>query len=177
MSLASDGSLSDIYEICKQCGKIFENELDLSNNIERVHVYQETFAIYLCEECGFRGTDLQDIRIHISDTHSYDSTLSNEANSLRDLGIESLPMITQCMKQNPQDLNINDKGDILLDEESDVEDFNSQDELLLQEEDGYASPDEFELIVPRKTRAAKTLVEVPRKKRKAVQEVAETKRK
>ena len=75
--------------------KIFENELDLSNHIERVHVHGDTFAIYPCEECGFRGTDLQEIRIHISETHRNDSTLSNEANSLRDLGIESLPMITQ----------------------------------------------------------------------------------
>ena len=59
---------------------------------------------------------------------------------------------------------------------SDDEDFNSQDELLLQEEDGNGSPDEFELIFPRKTHAAKTLIEVPTKKRKAAQEVAETKR-
>ena len=67
-------------------------------------------------------------------------------------------MITQRRKQNLQDLNIDENGDILLDEDSDDEDFIFQDELLLQEEDGCASPDEFELIVPRKTRAAKTLV-------------------
>ena len=85
-------------------------------------------------------------------------------------------MITQRRKQNLQDLNIDENGDILLDEDSDNEDLNSQDELLLQEEDDYASPDECELFIPRKTCAAKTLVEVPAKKRKNVQEVVETKR-
>ena len=50
-------------------------------------------------------------------------------------------------------------GDILLDEDSDDEDFNSQDELLLQEEEDYASHNEFEITVPIKTRTNKTLVE------------------
>ena len=43
MLMASEGSISDIYETCKQCGKIFENELDLANHVERVHEYGETF--------------------------------------------------------------------------------------------------------------------------------------
>ena len=54
MSLASEGSLSDVYETCKQCGKIFENKLDLPNHIERVHEYGENFEIYPCEECGYK---------------------------------------------------------------------------------------------------------------------------
>ena len=171
MSLASDGSLSDVYERCKQCGKMFENELDLKNHIERVHVYGETFAIYPCEECGFRGTDVQEFKTHISETHSNDSTLYNTANSLRHLGIESLPIISQRRKQNLKDLNIDENGDILLDEDSDDEDFNSQDKLLLQEEEDYASHNEFEITVPMKTRATKTLVEEPTKKRKVDQDI------
>ena len=65
MSLASDGSISDIYETCKQCDKIFENELDLANHEKRVHEYVETFELYPCEECCFRGTDLVEIKSHI----------------------------------------------------------------------------------------------------------------
>ena len=45
MSLASEGSLSDVYETCKQCGKLFENELELANHIERVHEYGDNFEI------------------------------------------------------------------------------------------------------------------------------------
>ena len=48
---------------------------------------------------------------------------------------------------------------MLLDEDSGDEDYNSQDGLHLQEDDDYASPDEFELIEPRKTHAAKTVVD------------------
>ena len=48
MSLASDGSLSDIQEKCKECGKLFENELDLANQIERDHEYIETYELYPC---------------------------------------------------------------------------------------------------------------------------------
>ena len=45
MSLASEGSLSDVYNTCKQCGKLFENELELANHIERVHEYGDNFEI------------------------------------------------------------------------------------------------------------------------------------
>ena len=63
MSILSYGSLSDIYEICSQCGKILENELDLENHKERVHENGE--QLYPCEECGFRGSDMKEIKDHI----------------------------------------------------------------------------------------------------------------
>ena len=97
MSLASEGSISDIYETCQQCGKIFENELDLANHVERVHEYGETFEIYPCEECGFRGTDIKSIRIHIANSHENTSSASE---SLEDLGIVKLPVVTKRRKQN-----------------------------------------------------------------------------
>lgn len=174
MSLASNGSLLDVYEICKQCWKMFENEVDLRNHIERVRVYGETFAIHPCEECWFRGTDVQELKTHISETHSNDSALYYTVNSLRHLGIESLPIIPKSRKQNLKDSNIDENGDILLDEDSHDEDFNSQDELLLQEEEAYASHNE--ISVPMKTRATKSLVKKPTKKRKIDQEIVVSKK-
>jgi uncharacterized C2H2 Zn-finger protein len=89
ISLKSDGSIYDIYEKCKQCGKLFENELDLFNHETRVHEYGETFDIYPCEECGFRGTDLGAIKTHIAEVH-VDGNISDsdrDSNSLEELGI------------------------------------------------------------------------------------------
>ena len=47
MSLASDGTISNIWETCKTCGKVFENEQDLKNHMERVHVYGELFQLLM----------------------------------------------------------------------------------------------------------------------------------
>ena len=132
MSLASEGSLSDVYETCKQCGKLFENELDLANHIERVHEYGENFEIYPCEECGYRGTDITSIRKHIADSHEKSR---NACDSLEELGIVALPVVAKRRKQNFRDLNIDDNGDIMLDDDEDDEDFESRDEILLAEEE------------------------------------------
>ena len=43
MSLASEGTLSDIHDTCKQCGK---HELDVANHELRVHEFGETFDLY-----------------------------------------------------------------------------------------------------------------------------------
>ena len=170
MSLASDGSISDIYETCKQCGKVFENELDLANHEKRVHEYGETFALYPCEECGYRGTDLKEINTHIEEAHRGESLLSEteassldgsldgsllsetEASSLEELGIKKLPEITQRRKQNLKDLNIDENGEILMEDDTDDEDFDSQEELLLLEEDDWV-PVEKLPISTRRTRA------------------------
>ena len=77
MSLASDGTISYIWETCKTCGKVFENELDLKNHMERVHVYGELFQLYPCEECGFRASDLTELRIHHAEGHPADESISS----------------------------------------------------------------------------------------------------
>jgi hypothetical protein len=179
MSLASDGSISDIYETCKTCDKNFENELDLANHEKRLHEYGETF-----EKCGFRGTDLVAIKSHVVEVHRGESnaTLSIlsdvsdmvessleeanpavsilsdvseiEENYLEGLGIEKLPVITQRRKQNLKDLNIyilDANGDIILEDDTDDEDFDSQEELLLLEEDDWVQP--IKPIATRRTRA------------------------
>ena len=109
----------------------------IANHVERVHEYGETFEIYPCEECGFRGTDITSIRIHIANSHENNSTASK---SPEDLGIVKLPVVTKRRKQNLKDLIIDDNGDIELeDEDEDDEDFNSRDELLLIEEEDFSS--------------------------------------
>ena len=55
MSLASEGSISDIYEKCQQCGKTFENELDLANHVERVHEYGELLTYILARSVVIEG--------------------------------------------------------------------------------------------------------------------------
>ena len=188
MSLASDGSISDIYETCRQCDKVFENELDLANHEERVHEYGEMFELYPCEECGFRGTDLLAIKSHISEVHrgelnpSVSLSSDTEASSLEDLGIKKLPVITQRRKQNLKDLNIDDNGDILLEDDTDDEDFNSQEELLLLEEDDWVPPETMKPISTRRTRAIgnqpMVMEEIlePERKRKADEQVKAPKR-
>ena len=172
MSLASDGSLSDIEEKCKECGKLFENELDLANHIERVHEYGETFALYPCEECGFRGADLLEIKSHIDDEHGANKTNSStnkESGSLEDIGIFRLPEITERRKQNFDGLNIDANGEIEVEDDDDIDfDSKQEDELLLMEEDDWIPP----TITTRSRRLPKPTVSLaeavaPNKKRKA----------
>ena len=155
--------------------------MDLANHDKRVHEYGETFELYPCEECGFRGTDLVAIKSHIVEVHRGESiaTLSIlsdvsdmvessleeanpavsilsdvseiEENYLEGLGIEKLPVITQQRKQNLKDLNIDANGDIILEDDTDDEDFDSQEELLLLEEDDWVQP--IKPIATRRTRA------------------------
>ena len=147
MSLVSEGTISDIYETCKQCGKAFQNELDVANHELRVHEYGETFDLYPCEECGFRGTDLMEIRKHIKINHQVQDASSlisiNETEdiSLEELGIEKLPEVSSRIKQNLKDL-IDENGDIHIDEESD-------DEFRVQEENSFLSIDDWTPTPPR----------------------------
>ena len=132
MSLVSEGTISDVFVPCNQCGKIFENELDAANHEIRVHDYGETFDLYPCGECGFRGTDVNEIRNHIKERHTNESNV--ECDTLEELGIFKLPEVSKRIKQNFQDLNINEHGDILVDEDDKDEDF-EQIEISYQEEE------------------------------------------
>jgi hypothetical protein len=73
-------------------------------------------------------------------------------NSLEGLGIKKLPVITQRRKQNLKDLNIDANGESILEDDTDDEDFDSQEELLLLEEDNCIQP--IKPIATRRTRAA-----------------------
>ena len=44
-TLVSNGTLSEVYEKCIQCDKLFENEFDLKQHKERVHEYGEIFDL------------------------------------------------------------------------------------------------------------------------------------
>ena len=39
----------------------FQNEIDVKNLDERVHIYRELFQLYPCEECGFRVSDIKEL--------------------------------------------------------------------------------------------------------------------
>ena len=132
MSLASDGSLSDIHETCQQCGKLFENELDVQNHVERVHEYGELYQLYPCEECGLRASDLLELRKHTDEGHG-----NVVENSFEALGIRKLPVITKRRKQNFSDLQIDDNGIIDIDDDFDDDFISSEEELLLVEESDW----------------------------------------
>ena len=163
MSLVFERTISDVFVPCNQCEKIFENELDAANHELRVHDYGETFDLYPCEECGFRGTDVNEIRNHIKERHTNESNV--ECDTLEELGIFKLPEVSKRIKQNFEGLNINEHGDILVDEDDKDEDF-EQIEISYQEEEN----------TPKKTgskrlREKRNFIETSRK-RKAVQDVS-----
>ena len=87
--LASDGALSIIHETCGQCGKFFQNELDVKNLDERVHIYRELFQLYPCEECGFRVSDIKELRKHIENSHQ-----ERDDSSMESLGITQIPIVS-----------------------------------------------------------------------------------
>ena len=120
-SLVSDASISNLYEKCTKCERLFENEFDRMNHEERFHEYGESFELYPCEQCGFRGSDIVSIRRHISETHN---SVKTNCVSLEALGISRLPEVTTRRKHNFSDLNINDDGDIDVDDEETDENFN-----------------------------------------------------
>ena len=169
VSLVSDGSLTDIHETCKQCGKWFENELDVLNHVERVHEYGELFQLYPCEECGMRASDLLELRNHLEEGHQNDSEeisedetsefeTSEDETSLEALGITQLPIISKRRKQNFSDLLIDDNGSIDIDDDlADVDFGSSSDELLLLEDE---EDDTSEITV------AEPIVEIARKRKK-----------
>ena len=165
LSLES-GSLSNIlYDTCLQCGKLFANELDVKNHIERVHEYGELFQLYPCEECGMRASDLNEIRQHIKEEHCGEI-------SLESMGIEQLPTVTKRRKQHFSGLVIDEFGTIDADELDTDEDF---DEHLLQDDteddDDETVSEEVEESKRRTTRKRKPIQHVvsPPKKKKKVE--------
>ena len=169
LSLVSDGSISSIYEICGQCGKVFENELDLQNHEERVHVYGELFQLYPCEECGFRASDKKEIKDHIEESHQEGAEYSMES-----LGIPQLPLVGKRREQNFCDLQIDTDGMIAIEDEIDDEDFTTdRDDKLLVDSDEDLSDHEatlVETVVIKNSRKRKNEdKEEPSKRKKVVE--------
>ena len=107
--------------MCSECNKKFANELDVQNHMTRVHEYGEQFALYPCEECGFRATDLMEIRQHIEDEHKKD-------NSLQILEMSQLPVVSKRRKHQFSELEIDEDGNINVEEEDEEYDSHT-DEL------------------------------------------------
>ena len=176
MSLASDGTISDIWETCKTCGKVFENELDLKNHMERVHVYGELFQLYPCEECGFRASDLTELRIHLAEGHPAEESICEDEISLVDLGITKLPLVGKRRKQNFHELQIDTHG--VIEVEDDLEKDNDfiasrEDEILMMSDDDSdtvitAEENIKEKEVNKKRKAKSNAIEAPSKRKKIV---------
>ena len=166
-SLISDGSLSDIFETCRICDKKFQNELDVVNHQQRVHEYGERFELYTCKDCGFRGTDMEDIQRHIFEEHS------KIINDLEELGITRLPEISKRRKHDFSDLEINENGDIEVEEDIDDVYIATNDELLLLEEEDLVKTVEVRKRLRSKRKPEVALDVKEKKKRKMVTEERE----
>ena len=99
-------------------------------NWRRVHEYGEQFALYPCEECGYRSTDLRELKNHIDEEYTDDSF-----NSLQNLGINQLPVVSKRRRHDFEDLAIDKEGNINIEEDDDTFDANSEELLLLDDDD------------------------------------------
>ena len=173
LSLASDGSLSSIHETCGQCGKLFENELDVKNHEERVHMYGELFQLYPCEECGFRAADIKELREHTDESHQKGEDISMES-----LGITQLPIVSKRRKQNFRDLQIDVDGQIAVEDDiANDADFTTarEDHLLLDSDEDLSDPEITigELVAVKETRKRKVESKKEPSKRKKVEVIKE----
>ena len=132
-------------------------DLTEKNHEERFHEYGESFELYPCEQCGFKGSTIVSIRRHISEIHD---SIETNCVSLEELGISRIPEVTTRRKHNFSDLIINDDGDIDVDDEETDENFNlSSEDVNLNE-----SP------IRKSSKRKITSVVSPKKKRRLVEE-------
>ena len=136
LTLVSNGTLSEVYDKCIQCDKLFENEFDLKQHKEKVHEYGEIFDLYWCEDFGFRGTYVLSIRAHIKEQHN---NLSKVCVSLEDFGIVQLPEVSKRRKQNFEDFVIDENGDIEVEEGVDENFKLSNDDIVVSPVPGRKS--------------------------------------
>ena len=93
------------YFTCNLCEGKFENEMDLSYHTERVHEYGEQCTLYPCDECGYQGRDIVELKKHKESEHT-------------------VPLYTR-REQNLQNINFQD------DSNDDLEWNPNDDEILL----------------------------------------------
>ena len=58
------------YFTCNLCEGKFENEMDLAYHKERVHEYGEQCTLYPCDECGYQGRDIVELKKHKESEHT-----------------------------------------------------------------------------------------------------------
>ena len=165
MSLASGMSILNVNEKCDECGKEFANELDLKNHKIRVHEYGEQFALYPCEDCGYSGTELRELKKHTEEEHTDDS--------LQSLGIDKLPEVSKRRRHDFDDLAIDEEGNINFEEEDDEFDAHSEELLLIDDEDEWSKPETP--LIKTKRKATINHDEPRAKKKKTVVEKNPTK--
>lgn len=114
---------------CSHCDGIFKSKDDLQHHTLRVHEFGESFRIYPCEDCCFRGQDMKELEDHVSAHHQ---TQMDESLTLEELGIPPLPLIMPRKKQvisldtsleSSYDNEYQPNRDELSDEESESDDF------------------------------------------------------
>ena len=109
----------------------------ISPNVGVLKFYGEECALYPCEECGVRGQDKLNLNIHVKECHNSTTQSINQADStLEEFGIEKLPEYSKRIRQNFDDLVIDDQGNIEI-EDSDTE--YETEKLLMDDEDDYQS--------------------------------------
>ena len=128
-------------------------------NKTRVHEYGEQFALYPCEECGFRGTDVRELKNHINEEHTADSS-----NSLQSLGIYQLPVVSKRRHHDFGDLAIDEEGNINIEDDDDEFDAHSDELLLLDDNDDDESSKPDTSIIKTKRKATKNHDEPQSKK-------------
>ena len=120
VSQADDSSWK--YVICGECDGKFENEMDLEYHKERAHTYGEACTLYPCEECGYQGKDVTELKKHVDNYHPKN-------------------MYNKRIKQNLQNINLDDDSD-------DDWNPNQDDEALLAEESDLYIPKKRKLTEP-----------------------------
>ena len=55
---------------CKECDKILYSEADVEMHVTRVHKFGEYWNLFPCEECGFNGSNVIEIKEH-QQNHKY----------------------------------------------------------------------------------------------------------
>ena len=116
---------------------MFGNEADVYLHMERVHEYGEECALYPCEECGYRGQHKLNLDTHIKECHNLITQSINQSDStFEEFGIEKLPDYSKRIRQNFDDLIIDDQGNIEV-EDSDTEYSDEAEKLLIYDDDDY----------------------------------------
>ena len=127
------------------------------------------FQLYPCEECGFRASDIKEIRKHIEDSYQERDDFLMES-----LGITQLPIVSKRRKQKFCDLQIDTDGMIAVEDEiEDDTDFITagEDHLLIDSDEDLSDHETtlVESVAARESRKRKFESKKETSKRKKVE--------
>jgi hypothetical protein len=101
LSLISENSNDWMYVACSKCQRKFENESDLHYHEERFHECGETCSLYPCDECGFRGQDIEELKRHkVSHDETGESNIQIEEDSEEEFDIPWAVAVEKRIAQN-----------------------------------------------------------------------------